>query len=354
MRLFVSEYLSSGAVAQNRGMDSLLTEGRSMLLGVVDDFSRIPNCHVCTTWDRRLGTFPLDGIEVFLVDDWIKENAHFEALSAECDFTFTIAPECDRILASRRQTVDRAGGRWLGSSLTAIELAADKLRLANFLLQRNLPTIATVCFHPQKRKPAFDFPFVVKPRFGAGSQQTYFIGDAHDFEQIRQIYLTCSPAVEAVAQPFVPGEAMSNGFFCTDDAATERRRIDVLLPAEQLQSDDGTFRYLGGRIDRATPVTHDTGAIEKLVRDVAHQIPGLGGYVGIDYILPPGDQSTPVIVEINPRLTTSYLGYRRLAEENLAARLLPSEHACGPVKWKNGQVSFAPDGTVTVAQSVVS
>jgi predicted ATP-grasp superfamily ATP-dependent carboligase len=45
-------------------------------------------------------------------------------------------------------------------------------------------------------------------------------------------------------------------------------------------------------------------------------IPGLAGYVGVDLILTPGG---PLVVELNPRLTTSYLGLRAATRRNLAA-----------------------------------
>jgi predicted ATP-grasp superfamily ATP-dependent carboligase len=49
-------------------------------------------------------------------------------------------------------------------------------------------------------------------------------------------------------------------------------------------------------------------------------IPGLAGYVGIDLLLPDGGD--PLIVEINPRLTTSYVGYRRIYSTPIPQRWL--------------------------------
>jgi hypothetical protein len=42
-------------------------------------------------------------------------------------------------------------------------------------------------------------------------------------------------------------------------------------------------------------------------------IPGLRGFVGVDLLLDE-ETGTVTVVEINPRLTTSYLGYRQLAQ----------------------------------------
>src|SRR5690606_33405771 len=65
-----------------------------------------------------------------------------------------------------------------------------------------------------------------------------------------------------------------------------------------------------------------------LVNRVGQANPGLAGYVGVDMILVDGDPQRPVIVEINPRLTTSYLGYARLYGPAFAARLLAASGFC--------------------------
>ena len=58
------------------------------------------------------------------------------------------------------------------------------------------------------------------------------------------------------------------------------------------------------------------------------------------------DGSRDFAIEVNPRLTTSYVGLRALAEFNLADAML--KVAAGedvePFRWKPGRVRFAPDG----------
>jgi predicted ATP-grasp superfamily ATP-dependent carboligase len=52
---------------------------------------------------------------------------------------------------------------------------------------------------------------------------------------------------------------------------------------------------------------------------LAATIPGLWGYVGVDLVL---TREGPVILEINPRLTTSYCGLGRALGINTAAMVL--------------------------------
>jgi predicted ATP-grasp superfamily ATP-dependent carboligase len=77
----------------------------------------------------------------------------------------------------------------------------------------------------------------------------------------------------------------------------------------------------------------------------------LAGYVGVDVVLgDTEDGSQDQAIEINPRLTTSYIGLRRLARDNLAEALLAlmaGQHVPSP-RWHAGSVRFWPDGMVEV------
>jgi predicted ATP-grasp superfamily ATP-dependent carboligase len=72
-------------------------------------------------------------------------------------------------------------------------------------------------------------------------------------------------------------------------------------------------------------------------------VPGLSGYFGVDLVLgESADGSQDRVIEINPRLTTSYLGLRRLARFNLAQallRLAQGERVTG-LRWHPGPWSF--------------
>ncbi|MEM2047215.1 MAG: ATP-grasp domain-containing protein, partial [Candidatus Jordarchaeales archaeon] len=69
---------------------------------------------------------------------------------------------------------------------------------------------------------------------------------------------------------------------------------------------------------------------------LASSIPGLKGYVGVDLVLTPGEA---FVMEVNPRITTSYLGARKVVQENIARHIFD---ACtkgvtpGKVRVKGG------------------
>jgi tyramine---L-glutamate ligase len=55
-----------------------------------------------------------------------------------------------------------------------------------------------------------------------------------------------------------------------------------------------------------------------------------------------GDGSADFVIELNPRLTTSYAGLRRLAKDNLMEALLAvvQGQPLRPLSWHEGEVSF--------------
>src|SRR5690606_12036712 len=117
--------------------------------------------------------------------------------------------------------------------------------------------------------------------------------------------------------------------------------LTILPPARQLLSDDACLRYEGGIVPWSTPAAE---AMQQIVRRCCEQVEGLRGYIGFDFVLPEATPDQPLLVEINPRLCTSYLGYRRLTDDNLAAVMLPWWPQ-RPMTWKDQTVQFAPDGS---------
>ena len=326
MRIFVSEYVCGGAWPEPDLPASLAREGRAMLEGIAADLARIPGLSVAATWSGQVGAFPVDGIDVHTVSDPADERRLFEQLAAECNATLVIAPEFDGILAERARAVLAVGGRLLGPAPDAIALCSDKLALARHLESHGFPTIPTQPWTPGENI-SFALPCVIKPRDGAGSLDVRLMRTSADTVSLR-----LEAAREFIQQPFVRGHALSAGVIVSRD------HVHVLPIGEQMLSDDGRFTYLGGAIpaDRALPA-----GTTALLEAVCRSIPGLHGYVGFDLILP-DHESRPIICEINPRLTTAYLGYRELAVENLAARmLLPNPE---PIAWKGGRVRFRADG----------
>jgi predicted ATP-grasp superfamily ATP-dependent carboligase len=328
VRVFVYEYMT--ATGTGREPDSsehgMYREGRAMRDALAEDFARVPGVEVLPFADEATGT----GETAFLRTLHAARN-----LSSDADWAVAIAPELDDILADVIVEGIYPGVRVITPLPGGFRLACNKLALAEHWREHGVPTPATSGREPTACEA---FPVVWKPLDGAGSTDTFLIRDRFE---LAQALAARNPTRPMILQEFVPGRAASVAFLCGP-----RGQQVALLPTFQLLSDDGRFKYRGGEL----PIPPDLAErAVKLGRRAIECVPGLYGYVGVDLVLGGADDgSRDYAIEINPRLTTSYIGLRALAEFNIAWAMLKAAcgKALGELKWKPGRLRFGPDGTV--------
>jgi len=126
------------------------------------------------------------------------------------------------------------------------------------------------------------------------------------------------------------------------------------LPAcQQILSADGRFTYCGGKLPLEPQL--DRRARNLGLATVA-ALSNPRGYLGIDLVLGQAeDGSDDYVIEINPRLTTSYVGLRALARKNLAAAMLAVVGGQSPdLCFEARQVEFTADGAIASEADVVA
>lgn len=316
-----------------------------MLLAVLNDARRVPDLEVVTIWNARRERFPVADVAFQLAHSPEEEIELLAELAAFADATLLIAPEFDGILTQRALLVEGVGGRLCGPNPLAITLCSDKLQLATTLQACNVATIPSHAFQPLSSQPEeLTYPAVVKPRDGAGSQEMWLVRTLEEFEFLLPVWTRSSLLRQAIWQPYFPGRAVSVAVLITP----EQYRFEALLPCDQVLSPDGRFEYRGGIVP-AQGVNWE-GIQDAAIR-ACRVIPGLRGYVGVDLIVPDDPSAPPVVVEINPRLTTSYLGYSALCTQNLVGRWLDADHSAEPLTWRSGQVAYAPGGEIKTSFS---
>ncbi|MCA8997316.1 MAG: ATP-grasp domain-containing protein [Planctomycetaceae bacterium] len=283
-----------------------------MMSAVVTDLAKLPGVQVITTWDDTLGPAPfleLPGMEVERVRGNVDGPPTFEQLLNRADAALVIAPEFDGILEHETEFFRQSGLRIANATREAIRLCADKLALASHLRSSGIDTIPTVLFTDMMPWP----DCVVKRRDGAGSQEMARLQTEADCFDWRNSHRPD----RFVIQPFCAGQPVSVGAVYRND------RLLALFPVvEQRLTDDGQFRYLGGKLPPDGWSAEQEHAVCDLVSMAGRTIPGLHGYVGFDLIWTP--ERGPVLVEINTRLTTGVIGYRELFREEVARQI----HAC--------------------------
>jgi predicted ATP-grasp superfamily ATP-dependent carboligase len=97
--------------------------------------------------------------------------------------------------------------------------------------------------------------------------------------------------------------------------------VDILSVNHQhiAVAEDGSLALTG--ITCGVTVGGATRAqLEAVAAGLVAAIPGLRGYVGVDFIL--DASATPVVLEVNPRLTSAYVGLSALLGRNLAEDIL--------------------------------
>ena len=308
VHIFVYEFVTGGGfVDSGRPLpSSLLAEGRTMVGALVEDLSRIEGCTISTMRDWRLDDFVLPAQTHYLrrsKDD----RATFCRLAATADWTIVIAPEFDNHLHLRTSWVESVGGRLLGPSSELVRLAANKRKLAERLATSGVSVPVSRRIESGDQLPTdFFYPAILKPVDGAGSIDVRLIMSAHD--------PISSGDGERRLERLCPGMSVSVSFLC---GPTGYR---ALAPCRQGLSEDGRFSYQGGTLplDRELAVR-----AQSLAARAIDTLENPLGYLGVDLVL--GEDASgkeDVVIEINPRLTTSYVGLRMAASGNLAAAML--------------------------------
>lgn len=274
-----------------------------MLRALVRDLALIPGVEVVAMRDSRL---TLDLPAVTHVSESAREFwPAFRRVMLESDAVWPIAPEQDRILERLSVAVLESGQRLLGSRTDAVRVTASKLRTAQALQAAGVKAVPT--FADERSMPDDVQEAVVKPDDGAGCQETYLFQARADLRR----WLRDHPARGRIFQPFVRGTPLSLSVLACDG----RARL-LACNRQHVQIDEGRFEFHGVSVNAVRDID---GRYARLARSVVRALPGLWGYVGIDLI---DTREFPVVVEINPRLTTSYAGLHRALGINPAGLVL--------------------------------
>jgi predicted ATP-grasp superfamily ATP-dependent carboligase len=335
MRILVLEFATGGGMAGTPVDASLESEGRAMRDALAADLAAERH-HVLVSLDPRF-EFSSDAAVVGKIMPSSAEayGPALERLIDQVDAVWLIAPEtggCHEDIARR---VEGRGKPLLGSGSDSIRTASDKAGLGERLEGHGVAYPATVRL-PRSTDPdvvarvlsVLTFPVVVKPRRGAGSEGVFGYPDMDaTLDEIDRL------PVDGLAQEYLSGTAVS--------VSVLTHGTNAVVVAVNSQELAGNFRYSGG----VTPFDHPDAALAaRAALRACGSVPGLRGYVGVDLVIGPRG---PVVIEINPRLTTAYLGIRCAIEENLAALAIDAVHGTVPTGIRPARcVRFSEAGEI--------
>jgi predicted ATP-grasp superfamily ATP-dependent carboligase len=186
-----------------------------------------------------------------------------------------------------------------------VRAAASKLLTATMLNANGIAAVPT--FAEQQELPETAGRWIVKPDDGAGCSRMLILDDV----MATRKFLAGKVGWNLVAQPWLDGEPMSLSLLCAEGKArllsVNKQFVSTGSGAPHLDS-----IFVNAQRDR-------DGTFAALAQRIAAVMTGLWGHVGVDLIVRNGHIT---VLEVNPRVTTSYAGLSRALGVNAAQLVL--------------------------------
>jgi predicted ATP-grasp superfamily ATP-dependent carboligase len=314
LRIFVYEHVTGGGLAGRPLPHVLAREGLAMRTALIEDLAATRQHDIVTTMDARVARAVPRGVQAVDVaaggGDEVR-TATIDAVVNGADAVWLIAPETRRCLERLTARIERSGKTLLGPGAGAVRRASDKSRLPRRLARLGIAHPDTALLNASMDARAIarrlGYPVVIKPARGAGCCGVGLARNARELGGALEAAHRASGTGPLVMQRFMRGRAASVSLLANGESA-----VPLAVNAQSVTASAG-FSYRGG----VTPFDHPlAAAAAAAAARTCAAIPGLRGYVGVDLVL---TQAGPVVIEVNPRLTMSYLGVRAVLEENIAA-----------------------------------
>jgi len=304
IKILIFEYITSGGLNNSELPESLAKEGLLMLQSLVNDLTKLSHIELHIMLDvRMLGKLTHSTINIHTIRP--DQNCHqeFTRITKTCDAVWPIAPENAGILHSLCQTVEHSDKYLLNSNAGAVAITGNKWLTYQHLLNHSINTVETA--------KCADFAWtsgrwVLKPVDGVGCEESYCVANQEEYMTITSILYRDN----YIVQPHIQGNKISLSCLFK-----QGRGWLISANRQHFELKDKQYRLTGITVN----FTVSTSKYLSLVDAIATAMPDLWGYVGIDLI--ETDQQIYVL-EINPRLTTSYAGISKALGINCASAVL--------------------------------
>ena len=321
LKLLVYEHISGGGFSGNPIQTSILCEGFGMLRSIISDLKAAGH-YVTTILDSRIAKLnpPIFADSSIPVSSIEETQTRIKELAARADAAYMIAPETDNTLASFVELVEKMGIKSLNCSASAIKKLSNKACFYE-IIRKYMPIPETVLlsvFDDLKEvtktiRDCLNFPAIFKPMDGVSCDGISIVKKEEQIARAIAKIKSESRCKSYIAQEFVTGDAASVSLFSTGSNV-----LPVSLNSQDIKLQTAEFcsTYNGGVIPFEHPLRQK---VFDLAKEFANFVPGLRGYISMDFVL---TDETAVAIEVNPRLTTSYIGLRRILNFNPAQAII--------------------------------
>jgi tyramine---L-glutamate ligase len=303
LKILIFEYITGGGFNKSELPDSLAQEGLLMLQALIDDFTKIELVDPLIMLDYRMIGRLTHNVNSHIIKPEHDCQQEFLGLLAECDAAWIIAPESDGILQQLCESVERSGKILLTSSSNAVAVAGDKWLTYHCLREHCIATVPTQKLVDFSYMPG---EWIIKSVDGVGCTDSYVVVEKQEFTAITAQIDTEKYIIQLHEQ----GEKTSLSCLFKHGrgwlVCANRQHFEFI--DQQYNLTEITVNF-----------TSDTTKYQDIVSKIANAMPDLWGYVGID-LIETADQL--LVLEINPRLTTSYAGIHEAVGINCASSVL--------------------------------
>jgi len=295
-----------------------------MLRGLTDDLQASGH-RVTALLDSRIAAVhpPLNADHIVQVAFPGGTDLSMKKAAESADAAYVIAPESSHLLQSIVECVENTGTLSLNCESSAIKHVSDKTALSRRTKQLGLDFPKTVTFNANdytqetsRINPRdIGYPMIIKPGKGAGCNGISLVqNETHIDEAVRKAK-TETATTNITAQEFVEGIPISVSLVSIGPKALP---VSLNLQNVTLAPPNGCSTYNGGLIPFEHPLRSKAfAAAKRLIESFGN----LRGYMGVDMVL---TAEKAFVIEVNPRLTTSYVGLRKTVNFNLAQAIIDS------------------------------
>ena len=302
MNILIFEYITGGGLVEQDLPSSLVNEGELMLTASANDFNEITDVQVSVLRDYRLQNTEYE-FEQYIVSPEQNYSQIISKIEDSIDALLIIAPESNNTLTSLCEKYSEYDFILLNSSTQSVALTSNKLASYNYFKSFDIEQI------PSYELKDIDFiqtdKIIVKPKDGVGCEGIHLFNSFDKTENI----ISSDEQEKYIAQPYLEGESLSLSLVCCQGECV------LLSVNKQIIIEDNNS--LG--LKRCLVNAKDRDSFIEFSQNLVSKLSGLKGYIGIDVLIV---ENKTFLIEINPRLTTSYVGLKSALNINPAEHIL--------------------------------
>lgn len=284
------------------------------------DLAELDQYELVTLHDFRLAA-PIQAKHSIAVSPG-KFKEQFTHVLGQVDMVWLIAPESKGTLLELSELCYESekaenGPVFIGSGFDTMLTGTSKTLCYEALHAARIYTLPVHAGEDLIQEPYYESlqhqhleKWVVKPEDGAGCEGIRVFESLHD---LKGWIAQDERYQHFLAQPYQQGIAASFSMLCRNGKAW-------LLSCNQqhIELHNSAFKLTGVTVNGMLPYWQ---RFETIARKIAQMLPDALGYIGVDVIVAP-ETDKIYVLEINPRLTTSYVGLHDALNANPAKLIL--------------------------------